>query len=39
MKNSIKVQRAIHDLTQEDLKMSRLFNVAVNELFTLEDKD
>lgn len=66
MKNKIKVQRAIHNLTQDDLakkiavsrqtintmesgkyvpstvlalKMARLFNVPVDELFELEETD
>lgn len=66
MKNNIKVQRAIHDLTQQQLaekvgvsrqtvnamelgkyvpstvlalKVSRIFDKSVNEIFTLEEKD
>ena len=66
MKNTIKVERAKHDLTQEDLankigvsrqtinsiekgryvpstvlalKMSKLFEVSVNELFELTEED
>ena len=66
MKNTIKVQRAILDLTQDDLakaigvsrqtinsieksryvpstvlalKLSKVFNISVNEFFTLEDND
>ncbi|NVJ89528.1 MAG: helix-turn-helix transcriptional regulator [Flavobacteriaceae bacterium] len=66
MKNSIKVQRAILDLTQEDLankigvsrqtinsieknryvpstvlalKLSEVFNITVNEIFTLDKDD
>ena len=66
MKNTIKVQRAILDLTQEDLankigvsrqtinsieknryvpstvlalKLSAIFNIPVNEFFTLDDDD
>lgn len=66
MKNTLKVQRAIHDLTQEQLaekigvsrqtinsieknryvpstvlalKLSALFEIPVNEFFTLEDSD
>ncbi len=66
MKNKIKVQRAIHNLTQDDLakkiavsrqtintmesgkyvpstvlalKMAKLFGVAVEELFELEEED
>lgn len=66
MKNKIKIQRAIHNLTQDDLakkisvsrqtintmesgkyvpstalalKMARLFGVAVEELFQLEEGD
>ena len=66
MKNTLKVQRAILDLTQEDLakkigvsrqtinsieknryvpstvlalKLSAIFNIAVNDFFTLEDED
>ena len=66
MTNSIKVQRAIHDMTQEDLahaigvsrqtinsieknryvpstvlalKLSALFEVSVNELFSLSAED
>lgn len=66
MKNTLKVQRAILDLTQEDLakkisvsrqtinsieknryvpstvlalKLSAIFNVPVNEFFTLEEDD
>lgn len=66
MKNSIKVQRAILDLTQEDLankigvsrqtinsieknryvpstvlalKLSEVFNIPVNEIFTLDKDD
>ena len=66
MKNTIKVQRAILDLTQEDLakfigvsrqtinsieknryvpstvlalKLSAIFNIPVNEFFTLEEDD
>jgi len=66
MKNNIKVQRAIHNLTQQDLadrigvsrqtinaleagryvpstvlalKLSRLFNKSVNEIFDLEEGD
>ena len=66
MKNNIKVQRAIHNFTQQDLadrigvsrqtinaleagryvpstvlalKLSRLFDKSVNEIFDLEDGD
>ena len=66
MKNSIKVQRAIHNLTQQDLaerisvsrktinaleagryvpstvlalKLAKLFNKSVNEIFELEEGD
>ena len=66
MKNTIKVQRAILDLTQDDLakkisvsrqtinsieknryvpstvlalKLSAVFNISVNEFFTLEETD
>lgn len=66
MKNNIKVQRAIHNLTQQDLadkigvsrqtinaleagkyvpstvlalKLSKLFDKAVNEIFQLEEGD
>lgn len=66
MKNTLKVQRAILDLTQDDLakkigvsrqtinsieknryvpstvlalKLSKVFNISVNEFFTLEDDD
>lgn len=66
MKNNIKVQRAIHNLTQQDLaerigvsrqtinalesgkyvpstvlalKLSRLFDKSVNEIFDLEEGD
>ena len=66
MKNTIKVQRAILDLTQEDLankigvsrqtinsieknryvpstvlalKLSAIFNIPVNDFFTLDDDD
>ena len=66
MKNTIKVQRAILDITQDDLakrigvsrqtinsieknryvpstvlalKLSKVFNISVNEFFTLEDDD
>lgn len=66
MKNTIKVQRAILDLTQDELaksigvsrqtinsieknryvpstvlalKLSKVFNISVNEFFTLEDDD
>jgi putative transcriptional regulator len=66
MKNTIKVQRAILDLTQDDLakkigvsrqtinsieknryvpstvlalKLSHIFNISVNDFFTLEDED
>jgi putative transcriptional regulator len=66
MKNTLKVQRAILDLTQEDLakkigvsrqtinsieknryvpstvlalKLSAVFNISVNDFFTLEDED
>ena len=66
MKNNIKVQRAIHNLTQQDLadrigvsrqtinaleagkyvpstvlalKLSRLFDKSVNEIFDLEERD
>ncbi len=66
MKNTIKVERAIHNLTQEELskkigvsrqtinsieknryvpstilalKIARLFNKSVNEIFVLEEKD
>ena len=66
MKNTIKVQRAILDLTQEDLakkigvsrqtinsieknryvpstvlalKLSSVFNISVNDFFTLEEND
>ena len=66
MKNTIKVERARHDMSQSDLaerigasrqaiylmekgkfvpstllalKISTVFNVPVNELFTLEDED
>lgn len=66
MKNTLKVQRAILDLTQDDLakkigvsrqtinsieknryvpstvlalKLSAVFNIAVNDFFTLEDED
>ena len=66
MKNTLKVQRAILDLTQEDLakkigvsrqtinsieknryvpstvlalKLSSVFNISVNDFFTLEDED
>lgn len=66
MKNTIKVQRAILDLTQENLakkigvsrqtinsieknryvpstvlalKLSAIFNIPVNDFFTLEEKD
>jgi len=66
MKNKLKIERAIMDITQEELaekigvsrqtinsieknryvpstilalKLSRLFNKSVNELFDLEDKD
>lgn len=66
MKNNIKVQRAIHNLTQQDLadrigvsrqtinaleagkyvpstvlalKLSRLFDKSVNEIFDLEEED
>ena len=66
MKNTLKVQRAILDLTQEDLakkigvsrqtinsieknryvpstvlalKLSAVFNIPVNNFFTLEDED
>ncbi len=66
MTNQVKVQRAIHNITQDDLakeigvsrqtinsieknryvpstilalKLSRKFNVTVNELFNLEDAD
>lgn len=66
MKNTLKVQRAILDLTQDDLakkigvsrqtinsieknryvpstvlalKLSKVFNISVNEFFTLEEED
>tara|TARA_R110002050_G_scaffold61139_1_gene135303 strand:+ start:447 stop:647 length:201 start_codon:yes stop_codon:yes gene_type:complete len=66
MKNTLKVQRAILDLTQDDLakkigvsrqtinsieknryvpstvlalKLSAVFNISVNDFFTLEDED
>lgn len=66
MKNTIKVQRAIHDLTQEDLakkigvsrqtinsiekrryvpstvlalKIAKVFNTTVDEIFELEEED
>ncbi|MCL7754951.1 helix-turn-helix transcriptional regulator [Polaribacter sp. Z022] len=66
MKNTIKVQRAILDLTQDDLakaigvsrqtinsieknryvpstvlslKLSKVFNIPVNDFFTLEEED
>ncbi len=66
MKNTIKVERAIHNLTQEELskkigvsrqtinsieknryvpstilalKIARLFNKSVNEIFVLEEED
>jgi len=66
MKNSIKVQRAIHDMTQADLadkigvsrqsinaieknkyvpstvlalKIAKLFNIAVEDIFFLEDSE
>jgi putative transcriptional regulator len=66
MKNTLKVQRAILDLTQDDLaksigvsrqtinsieknryvpstvlalKLSKVFNISVNEFFTLEEDD
>lgn len=66
MKNTIKVQRAILDLTQEDLakkigvsrqtinsieknryvpstvlalKLSKIFNISVNDFFTLDEED
>ncbi|ARV14278.1 helix-turn-helix transcriptional regulator [Polaribacter sp. SA4-12] len=66
MKNTLKVQRAILDLTQDELaksigvsrqtinsieknryvpstvlalKLSKVFNISVNEFFTLEDDD
>tara|TARA_R110002072_G_scaffold203606_3_gene361572 strand:- start:960 stop:1160 length:201 start_codon:yes stop_codon:yes gene_type:complete len=66
MKNTLKVQRAILDLTQDDLakkigvsrqtinsieknryvpstvlalKLSTVFNIAVNDFFTLEEED
>ena len=66
MTNQVKVQRAIHNLTQDDLakeigvsrqtinsieknryvpstilalKLSRKFNITVNEIFTLEGSD
>lgn len=66
MKNTIKVQRAILDITQDDLakkigvsrqtinsieknryvpstvlalKLSKVFNISVNEFFTLEEDD
>lgn len=66
MKNTLKVQRAILDLTQDDLakkigvsrqtinsieknryvpstvlalKLSAIFNISVNDFFTLEDED
>jgi putative transcriptional regulator len=66
MKNTLKVQRAILDLTQDDLakkigvsrqtinsieknryvpstvlalKLSEVFNISVNDFFTLEDED
>ncbi|MGJ8760208.1 MULTISPECIES: helix-turn-helix transcriptional regulator [unclassified Polaribacter] len=66
MKNTLKVQRAILDLTQDELaksigvsrqtinsieknryvpstvlalKLSKVFNIPVNEFFTLEDND
>ncbi len=66
MKNNIKVQRAIHNFTQQELaekigvsrqtinamelgkyvpstvlalKLSRLFSISVNDIFTLEEND
>lgn len=66
MKNKLKVERAKHDMTQQDLadrigvsrqtinsiesqkyvpstvlalKLSALFDIAVNEIFTLEEED